>query len=308
MPSALLDTLLLHGKQTIPPFLYNSAGKEERTATLVYQAIISGYKAVDTAALPKHCREDLVGAGVRRALSEGKISRHEMYIQSKFASVDRQDPNKMPYDPTASISEQVHTSIGSSLRNMRPSKEKSSSESTYLDCLVLHTPLPTMAQTLEAWRAAESYVPHKIRYLGVSFVTRGILEQLYGAADIKPAVVLNQFSPNTHSDLDVRAFCFERSIIYQTFWRTSANRKLFNNPEVRYLADKVGLPLYSSVYVLLSALENLVMIHGPTRAREILHDFSCVQTAREWALEHPKDWAQCLDNFKKLLGETITSF
>ena len=97
---------------------------------------------------------------------------------------------------------------------MRPSEEESGSESTYLDCLVLHSPLPTMAQILEAWRAAGTYVPHKIRYLGISFVTRGILEQLYDAADFKTAVVLNRFYPNTHFDLDARAFCAERSIIY----------------------------------------------------------------------------------------------
>ena len=213
MHSALLDTLMLHSTQAIPPFLYNTFKKKEKTGTLVYQAIISGYKGVDTAALPKYYREDLAGAGVRRALSEGKISRDEIYIQSKFTSVNWQNPNEMPYDPTASISEQVHTSIRSSLRNMRPSEEESSSESTYLDCLVLDNPLPTMAQTLEAWRAAETYVPHKIRYLGISFVTRGILEQLYDAADYKPAVVQNPFSPNTQFDLDVRAFCAERRII-----------------------------------------------------------------------------------------------
>ena len=88
----------------------------------------------------------------------------------------------------------------------------------------------------------------------------------------------------------------------------SACRKLVKTPEVRYLADKVGLSLYSSVYVLLSAPENFVIINGPTIVKHMLHDFICVQKAREWALEHPKDWAQCLDNFKKLLGETITSF
>ena len=72
MHSALLDTLMLHSKQAIPPFLYNTFKKKKKTGTLVYQAIISGYKGVDTAALPKYYREDLAGAGVRRALSEGE--------------------------------------------------------------------------------------------------------------------------------------------------------------------------------------------------------------------------------------------
>ena len=218
----------------IPPFLNDTIGKKKKTAALVYQAIISGYRGVDTASLPKYYREDLAGAGVRRALSEGKISRHEIYLQSKFASVNSQDFINIPYDPTASISKQVHTSIRSSLRNMRRSEEESSSESAYLDCLVLHSPWLTMAQTLEAWRAAGTYVPHKMRYLGISFVTRGILEQLYDAADLKPAVVLNQFYPNPHFDLDVRAFCAERSIIYQSIWGIMpANLKFVNSPEVR---------------------------------------------------------------------------
>lgn len=301
MPSALLDTLLLHGKQAIPPFIYKTIGKKENTAALVYKAIISGYKGVDTAALPKHYREDLAGAGVRRALSEGKISRHEMFIQSHFVSVNHQDHNETPYDPTASISEQVHTSIRSSLRHMRPSEEESSSESTYLDCLVLHNPLPTMAQTLEAWRTAETYVPHKIRYLGTSLFTRGTLEQLYDAADIKPAVVRSRLWPNTNFDRDARAFCAERSVIFQSVWKLAAAKKPVNSPEVRYLADQVGLHPYLAAWVLVLALENVVVTSGPTNIKQMENELSSFQRAREWALQHPAEWSQCLDNFKKLL-------
>lgn len=244
MPSALLDTLLLHGKQAVPTFLYGTAWKKEKTADLVYLALSSGFKGIDTAAQPKHYREDLVGQGLRRALSEDKISRDDLFIQTKFTSVKSQDPNQMPYNPTASVSEQVHTSIKSSLMNLRPSAEESSSESTYLDCLVLHSPLPTMEQTLEAWRAAESYVPHKIRFLGISNVTRGILEQLYDAVEYKPAVVQNRFYPNTKFDASLRAFCAEKSIIYQSFWTLSANSKIVRGPEVGHVAENLGLVSY----------------------------------------------------------------
>ena len=303
MPSALLDTLLLHGKQAIPPFLYKPAGKKEKIATLVYEAIISGYKGVDTAALP---RKDLAraGAGVRRALSEGKISRHEMFIQSGFVPVNSQGPNETPYDPTASISEQIHSSIRSSLRHMRPSKEESSSESTYLDCLVLRNPLstlPTIAQTLEAWRTAETYVPHKIRYLGISSVPRSTLEQLYDAADIKPAVVRSRAWLDTTFDHDVRAFCAEREIIYQFVWQKAAGKKLLNSPEVRHLADQVGLQPHQAAWVLVLALENVVALSRPTNVKHMEYELSCVQRAREWALQHPAEWSQCLDDFKKLL-------
>lgn len=301
MPSALLDSLFLHGKQAVPAFLYGTAWKKDKTADLVYLAMCSGFKGIDTAAQPKHYREDLVGQGIGRALSEDKITRDDLFIQTKFTSVNGQDPNKMPYNPTASISEQVHTSIRSSLRNMRPLAEESSSESTYLDCLVLHSPLPTMAQTLEAWRAAESYVPGKIRNLGISNVTLGILKQLYDAAECKPAIVQNRFYPSTQFDVSVRAFCAEKSIIYQSFWTLSANPKIVHGPEVEHVADKVGLTPYEAMYSLVLALDNVIILNGTTNAKHMVDDLSCVQRTREWALKNPKDWRTYLDRFKMLL-------
>ena len=268
MPSALFDNLLLQGKQAIPAFLYGTAWKKDKTAGLVYLALLSGFKGVDTAAQPKHYREDLVGEGIRQALSEDTISRDDLFIQTKFTSVNGQDPNKMPYDPDSSISEQVHTSIKSSLRNMRPLAEEASSESTYLDCLVLHSPLPTMEQTLEAWRAAESYVPHKIHYLGISNVTPGILEQLYEAAKVKPAVVQNRFYPSTHFDTSIRAFCAEKSIVYQSFWTLSANPRIINGPELGTLAQEIGLTPHEAMYSLVLALDNVVILNGTTNVKQ----------------------------------------
>lgn len=304
MPSALLDNLLLHGKQVVPAFLYGTAWKKEKTADLVYLALCSGFRGIDTAAQPKHYREDLVGQGIRRALSEDRMSRDDLFIQTKFTSVNGQDPNRMPYDPTASISEQVHASIRSSLRNMRPLAEESSSESTYLDCLVLHSPLPTMAQTLEAWRAAETYVPHKIRYLGISNVSQGILEQLYDAAEFKPAIVQNRFYSSTRFDASVRSFCAEQSVVYQSFWTLSANPKIVHGPEVGLVADKVGLTPYEAMYSLVLALDNVIILNGTTNAKHMVGDLSCAQKTREWASANPKDWAKYLDRFKMLLEET----
>lgn len=307
MPSALLDTLLLHNRKAIPAFLYGTAWKKEKTADLVYLAISSGFKGVDTAAQPKHYREDLVGQGIRRVLSEDKISRDELFIQTKFTSVNGQDPNRMPYNPTASISEQVHTSIKSSLMNLRPSAEESNSESTYLDCLVLHSPLPTMAQTLEAWRAAESYIPPKIHYLGISNVTRSILEQLYDAAEYKPAVVQNRFYPSTNFDASVRAFCAEKSIVYQSFWTLSANPNIIRGPEVGLVAENLGLSPYEAMYSLVLGLDNVIVLNGTTDAKHMIDDLSSIQRTREWASEHPEEWTQYLDRFKMMLEETSRS-
>lgn len=81
MPSALFENLLLLGsKQAIPAFLYGTAWKKERTADLVYQALCSGFQGIDTAAQPKHYREDLVGEGIRRILGEGRVRREQLFV------------------------------------------------------------------------------------------------------------------------------------------------------------------------------------------------------------------------------------
>ena len=43
--------------------IYGTAWKKEETTRLVEEALLCGFKAVDTACQPKHYREDLVGLG-----------------------------------------------------------------------------------------------------------------------------------------------------------------------------------------------------------------------------------------------------
>ena len=69
-------------QSSIPTFLYGTAWKKDQTADLVYKALCSGFRGVDTAAQPKHYREDLMGEGVRRALAEGKVRREDIYVRS----------------------------------------------------------------------------------------------------------------------------------------------------------------------------------------------------------------------------------
>lgn len=86
MVSALHGSLPLVGSLTthIPALVYGTAWKKERTAHLVFQAILSGFRAFDTAAQPKHYREDLVGDAVRKAIKGGIVKRHELYVCSIY--------------------------------------------------------------------------------------------------------------------------------------------------------------------------------------------------------------------------------
>ena len=64
----------------IPALVYGTAWKKDQTADLVYKALRAGFKGVDTAAQPKHYREDLVGDGIRKAIDEGVVKREDLYV------------------------------------------------------------------------------------------------------------------------------------------------------------------------------------------------------------------------------------
>ena len=173
--TALFEKLLLsspHLKiaQAIPAFVYGTAWKKEASTELVYQALSNGFTAIDTAAQPKHYDENLVAAGISRAIKENKIRRIELFLQTKFTSTQGQDLNNLPYDPKGSITDQVNASVMSSLRNFNFGdvvREGDVAE-PYIDTLVLHSPMPSMPETLEVWRTLEQYVPGEIRNLGIS--------------------------------------------------------------------------------------------------------------------------------------------
>lgn len=85
MPKISWDRHLLRSVQNAPPatlpvFIYGTAWKKDRTADLVHQALDAGFRAIDTAAQPKHYREDLVGEGIHRAIRDGAIRREDLHV------------------------------------------------------------------------------------------------------------------------------------------------------------------------------------------------------------------------------------
>lgn len=65
----------------IPSLIYGTAWKKDQTRTLVKQALLTGFRGVDTAAQPKHYQEDLVGEGLRDAMKEGGLKREDLYVR-----------------------------------------------------------------------------------------------------------------------------------------------------------------------------------------------------------------------------------
>src|ERR1700692_929737 len=216
----------------VPRIIYGTAWKKTDTERLVRIAIQTGFRGIDTACQRKHYDEPGVGAGVAASL-DLRLNRGDLYLQTKFTELSGQDPDRIPYSPSASLPERVAQSFAASLRNLR---------TDYLDCLILHSPLPTAELTLAAWRAMASLVDAGgVRQLGISnCYTLAALEHLWRHSRIKPAVVQNRFYAETGYDRQIRAFCRQQEIIYQSFWPRSANPQVLSDATMAALASTYG--------------------------------------------------------------------
>ncbi len=212
----------------MPGLVYGTAWKKAATAGYVAEALRRGFRGIDTACQPRHYHEPGVGEGLAMAYAEG-LSRQDLYLQTKYSPLNAQDPERLPYDPAAPIATQVAVSLAVSLENLR---------TDYLDGLILHSPLATAGQTLEAWHAletvAEAGAAHRI---GISnLYSPEALAALCEAATIKPAIVQNRFYRATGYDRELRAFCREQGIVYQSFWTLTANPDLLAHPDLTAIA------------------------------------------------------------------------
>ncbi|KAF1829092.1 aldo-keto reductase-like protein [Decorospora gaudefroyi] len=287
-----------------PAFIYGTAWKKDRTKELVKEALKQGFRRVDTAAQPRHYQEGLVGEALREAFTEGVLKRDELYLQTKYTTPAGQDLSNMPYDPKAPLETQVRSSVASSLKNLR--HEAESEGTAYIDCLLLHSPLPTIEQTLQAWKLLESYVPGQIRALGISNVTLPVLQAIYEHAAVKPAVVQNRFHHQTRYDVALRAFCIERNITYQSFWTLTGNPTLLKSGPVTALAQAANVDFPVALYALVMDL-GVVVLNGSTSRHHLRTDLEGIQSVREWAKSHAEDFASINEGFGSLVGQDNTT-
>ena len=128
-------------RAAVPPILYGTAWKEERTAALTAQALAAGFRGIDTANQRKHYLE----AGVGEAIARSGVPRAELFLQTKFTYARGQD-DRLPYDPAAPLATQVAQSFASSCDHLG---------TEMIDSYVLHGPWAA-----DAWRPrAKKYEP-----------------------------------------------------------------------------------------------------------------------------------------------------
>jgi diketogulonate reductase-like aldo/keto reductase len=254
---------------SVPVVFYGTAWKEDATEALVRRALAAGFRAIDTANQRKHYHEAAVGDAVSAALSEGNVAREDLFLQTKFTSVDGQD-HRLPYDPKAPPAVQVEQSLERSLAHLH---------TTYVDCLVLHGPSRARglhASDWEVWRAMEGlHREGRARLIGASNVSLDQVQALSEEAVVPPAFVQNRCYARTGWDRAVRELCGERGIGYQPFSLLTANTRELQQPAVAAIARRAGRTVPQVVFRFALQL-GMFPLTGTTSEAHMRQDLECV--------------------------------
>ena len=215
----------------IPHFIYGTAWKKEDTSRHVQSAVQSGFRAIDTANQIIHYCEALVGEALL-TLAEQGVTRDQLFLQTKFTPLSGQN-HQTPYDPIASLAEQVEQSFESSIDHL---------QTDYIDSYLLHGPYARWGldkKDWEVWAAIEElYQAGRTKMIGVSNVQAPQLQLLCEHANIKPMVVQNRCHAALGWDHAVRELCRTHHVIYQGFSLLTANRGVFHDPDIGAIANR----------------------------------------------------------------------
>ena len=277
----------------LPFLVYGTAWKKEDTSHHVSEAVKAGFRFIDTACQPKHYNEPGVGKGWTAAANELGLQRTDLFLQTKFTSISGQDPNNIPYDHTASLEAQVARSLEVSLLNLQTS---------YLDSWVMHSPMSTIEETMVVYRVMEQAVDDgKVLRLGISncydydqFTT------IYDKARIKPSVLQNRFYGDSNWDQDLRRFCKQNNIWYQSFWTLTANRHALATNEAQDWASSKQLTPQTLLYAYLMSLGYGTPLDGTTNVDHMKEDIAVMERLQSGEKIFADD--QEIRNFERLLG------
>ena len=259
------DYIITSAGVKMPKIIYGTAWKKERTTSLVEAALRCGFRGIDTACQPKHYNEALVGDAILNMQHEG-IKREDLFIQTKFTPVSGQDLKNIPYHLNASLPKQVQQSFATSKHNLN---------TQYIDSLVLHSPYTVFEELMEVWHTMETFVSKgDVGQLGISnCYSIDILKDLYETAHIKPAVLQNRFHAKTYYDKEIRKYCDEKHIIFQSFWSLTGNPEIFLTEILDKISEKHKVST-AEVWFAFLRENNIVPLTGTSSSQHMIEDLN----------------------------------
>jgi diketogulonate reductase-like aldo/keto reductase len=98
-----------------------------------------------------------------------------------------------------------------------------------------------------------------------------VLIYLYNNAKVKPSIVQNRFYAQSGYDKEIRVFCIEKGITYESFWSLSANPNILASEVLEKLVNKYGRSSAEIFYRFLNHI-NIVPLNGTTSKQHMIVD------------------------------------
>ena len=186
----------------------------EETAEAVYQAIKAGYRLIDTASI--YGNEKETGEGIKRAITEGLVTREELFVTSKLFILQASEGK-------------AKETIEHSLKIMGL---------TYLDLYLIHQPY---GDIYGAWRSmVAAQKTGKLRAIGVSNFKSAKMIEFVGLNEVKPQI--NQIEVNPWNQRVEDQEWHEKYDVQVEAWAPFAEGRhdLFTNPTLAEIGKQYG--------------------------------------------------------------------
>jgi 2,5-diketo-D-gluconate reductase A len=185
--------------------------KPEETVEAVTEALRIGYRHIDTAQMYQNEKE------VGQAIAQSGIDPSEIFVTSKLNN------NRQSFDDALAAFDETMTALGLE----------------QLDLFLIHWPLPTVRDYVEAWRALERvYSEGRTRSIGLSNFQPDHVRKLLAESEVRPAVNQIELHPYLTQD-ELRAFDAEHGIVTEA-WSPIAQGLVLDDPTIGQLAKTHG--------------------------------------------------------------------
>ena len=213
--------------------------EDDVAADVVAQAILAGYRHIDTAAGYQN------EGGVGRAVKNAGIPREDLFITTKLANGDQ------GFD---SAKEALETSLAKL-------------DMDYVDLYLIHWASPQRGKYLESWKALiELQKEGKATSIGVSNFPREQLEEIIAETGVVP--VMHQIE--LHPDFQQRAlreYHAEQGILTEAWSPLGQGGDILQNPVITEIAEAHGVDAGQVIIAWHLAIGNVVIPKTVTPAR-----------------------------------------
>ncbi len=213
----------------------------EKTQEVVEEALASGYRHIDTAAVYRN------EAGVGAAIAAAGLHREEIFVTTKLWN------SEQGYDSTFAAVEKSLVRLGLD----------------HVDLYLIHWPVPSQDRYLQTWRAFERiFEDGRVRSLGVSNFRVEDLEQLKAEAERLPTVNQIELHPQLQQ-AELRAWHADHGVVTEA-WRPLAQGELLDDDTIATIGAHHGKTAAQTILRWHLQLGNVVIPKSvtPERIRE----------------------------------------